>query len=85
MINLVSLFGSYLGQHAVIKFITNMVEERKYCSRVTKRHFNKELVMTKEDDKNFDSSTKCWIYDNTFVKGDVKVGDHCYVTSRPRV
>ena len=39
------------------------------------KHFNKSVVKTKEDDKNFESSTKCWIWDNAFVKGDVKVRD----------
>ena len=26
-----------------------------------KNHFNKELVMTKEDNEDFENSTKCWI------------------------
>ena len=34
-----------------------MTEKSKYCSEVTKKHFNKELVMTKEDDEDFESST----------------------------
>ena len=29
-----------------------------------KKHFNKELVMAKEDDEDFENSTKCWICDN---------------------
>ena len=52
-------FESYLGQDAVYKFITNMAKNRKYSCHVMKKHFNKELVMTKEDDENFESSTKC--------------------------
>ena len=36
------------------------------------KHFNKE------DYKNFESSTKFWIFDNTFVKSDVKEIDHCH-------
>ena len=28
-----------------------MIEESEYCSDVVKKHFNKELVMTKEDMK----------------------------------
>ena len=36
-----------------------------------KKHFHKELVMTKEFD--FEKSTKCWICDNTYAVGDVKV------------
>ena len=49
-----------------------MVEKSKYSSHVMKKHFNKELAMTKEDDENFESSTKCWICDNIFVEDDVK-------------
>ena len=36
-----------------------------------KKHFNKELVMTKEDDEDIENSTKCWIYDNVYVEGDL--------------
>ena len=28
-----------------------------------KKHFNKELAMTKTDDQDFENSTKYWIYD----------------------
>ena len=28
-----------------------MIEESKYCSDVVNKHFNKELVMTKEDNE----------------------------------
>ena len=38
-----------------------MIEESKYCSDVMKKHFNKELVMTKKDNEDFESCTKCWI------------------------
>ena len=36
--------SSYLGQEAVHKFTYNTVKEPKYCGRVMKKHFNKELV-----------------------------------------
>ena len=29
-----------------------MIEESKYCSEVIKKHFNKELVMTKGDNED---------------------------------
>ena len=35
-----------------------MVKERKCCSDVMKKHFNKELVMTKKDNEDFENSTK---------------------------
>ena len=32
--------------------------------------------MTKDDDENFESYIKCWICDNNFIKGEVKVNYH---------
>ena len=62
-----------------------MIEENKYCSDVTKRRFNKELVMTKKDAEHFENSSKCLICDNTYyVDDDVKVGDYCHVIGKYR-
>lgn len=33
--------------------------------------------MSKEDSKSFESSLKCWVCDNAFVEGYIKVEDHC--------
>ena len=52
-------FKSYFGEDAVYNFISSMIEESKYCSDVIKKHFNKELVMTKKDNEDFENSTKC--------------------------
>ena len=68
LIILASLLKSHLGQDAVHKFINSMVKGSKYCSCMMKNDFKKELLMNKEDDENFVSSTKYWICDNTFVK-----------------
>ena len=43
-----------------------------------KKYFNKELVMTKEDNENFKNSSKCWICDTDYVDNDVKVRDNCH-------
>ena len=48
MTNLVNLLN-----HAVYNFISSMIEESKTCSDVMKKHFNKELVMNKKDNKDF--------------------------------
>ena len=61
-----------------------MIEESKYCSDVMKKHFNKELVMTKEGNENFKDSTKCWICDEDYVNKDVKVRNHCHTTGKYR-
>lgn len=49
-----------------------------------KEHFNKELVMNKEDDENFEASKNRLIRDDTFVKGDVEERDHSHVTGKYR-
>ena len=32
-----------------------------------KKHFHEGLVMTKEDNKDFENSTKCWICENDYL------------------
>ena len=46
-------FKSYLGEDALYNFISSMIKESKYCGDVTKKHFNKELVITKKDKLRF--------------------------------
>ena len=59
-----------------------MIEESKYCSDMMKRHFNKEFVMSKKDNEDFENSTKFWICDNDYIDNDVKVRDHCRITGK---
>ena len=61
-----------------------MIEESKYCSDVINKHFNKELVMTKEDNEDFENSTKCWVRVNVYFDSDVKVRDHYHITGKHR-
>ena len=46
-------FKSNLSKDAVYSFITSIMEQSKYCSEVMKKHFNKKLVMTREDEEKF--------------------------------
>ena len=67
-------FKSYFGDYAVYDFISIIIEESKYCSDVMKKHFNKELVMTNEDNEDFENSTKCWICkNNSSVQRDCNI------------
>ena len=61
-----------------------MIEESKYYSAAMKKHFSKELVITKKDNEDFKNSTKCWICDNGYVDHDVKLKDHCHITGKYR-
>ena len=49
-----------------------------------KKHFNKELVMTKEGNEDFENSNKCWICHNNYIDTDVKVREHCHITGKYR-
>ena len=49
-----------------------------------KKDFIEEHVMTKKDNENIESFSKCWSCDKKFFEGDVKVRDHCHVTGRYR-
>ena len=40
--------------------------------------------MTKEDNEDFENSTKCLIYDSDYIDSDVKVRDHCHITGKYR-
>ena len=51
-------FKSYLGEDVVYNFINSMVKEIKYSSDAMKKHFNKEVLMTKKDNEDFKNSTK---------------------------
>ena len=65
-------------------FINGVIEESKPCSDVMKKHFNKELVMTKTDVFGFENSTKCCNCDNVYVDDHVKVRDHCHFAGKYR-
>ena len=61
-----------------------MIGKSKCCSDVMKKKFNKELVMTKGDNKDFYNSNKCWICDNNYIDSDVKVRYHSHITGKYR-
>ena len=53
-----------------------MIEESKYYADIMKKHFNKDLLMTKKDYEDFKNSTKFGICDHVYVEGDIQVRDH---------
>ena len=49
-----------------------------------KKKFNKELVVTKRDNGDFENSTKCWICDNAYFDANSKLKDYCHITEKYR-
>ena len=57
---------------------------KSYCKKVTRKYFNKNLVMAAEAEQRFQSSNKCWICAKLFDAGDNKVRDHSLVIGKYR-
>ena len=68
----------YKGKHAVYNLIKSLIEESKFCTDIMKKHFNKELMMTKWDHEDFQNCTNFWICDHTYVEGDLSKSSLSY-------
>ena len=49
-----------------------------------KKHFNKNLIISAEEEERFQLKNSCWICDKLFDVGDNKVRDHCHITGKYR-
>ena len=74
----------YRGKDAVFKFIRSIFKEYGYCRSVMKKHFNKNLVMTAEQNKEFERSNICWICGKLIDCANNTVRDHCHITGKYR-
>ena len=63
---------------------SSILEEYHYCKKMIKKHFNKNLIMSAEEEERFESSNSCWICDKLFDVKDDKVRDHCHITGKYR-
>ena len=73
----------YRGENAAYEFIKSILEEYKYCKKIMKKHFNKNLIMTEEEDL-FQKSNNCWICKKFISNDEDKVRDHCHITGKFR-
>ena len=48
-----------------------------------KKHFNKNLIMSEEEEQ-FQSSNTCWICEIFIDDNDEKVRDYCHITGKFR-
>ena len=49
-----------------------------------KKYFNKNFIMSAEEEERFQLSNICWICNKLFNVSDNKVRDHCHVTEKNR-
>ena len=74
----------YRGENAAYEFIKAILKEYKYCKKVMNKHFNKNLIMSEEEEHLFQQSNSCWICKKLIDNDDEKVRDHCHVTGKFR-
>ena len=74
----------YGRNNAAYKFIEAVLEEYDYCKRIMKKPFNKNLIISVDEEERFQLANSCWICDKLFDVGDEKVRDHCPVTEKFR-
>ena len=74
----------YRRKNAAYKFIEEILKECHCCKRIMKKHFNKNLVMSVDEEERFQLANSCWICNKLFDVEDEKVRDHCQVTGKFR-
>ena len=75
---------AFRGENAPYKFIEAILKKYEYCKKVMIKHFNKNLIMSEEEEEQFQSSNSCWICEKLIDDDDEKVRDHCHLTGRFR-
>ena len=61
-----------------------ILEEFQYCKKVTKKHFNNNLIMTEKEEEQFQSSHIFWICEKLIDDDDEIIRDRCDVTGNLR-
>ena len=74
----------YRGENAAYGFFKAILEEYKYCKKVMKEHFNKNLIMSEEEEYLIQQSNRCWIYKKIINDDNERARDHCHITSKFR-
>ena len=74
----------YRGENAAYEFIKAILKEYKYCKKIMKKHFNKNLIMNEEEEYLFQQSNSCCICGKLIDNDNEKVRDHCHVTGKFR-
>ena len=58
--------------------------EVEWCKKMKNKHFNKDMILTKDDKQNFNNTDKCHICNKKYSEKDICVRDHCHITEKYR-
>ena len=73
---------SFRGKNTVFIFIEDIFKEYKYWKKVMTKHSNKNLIMSKDEQQEFQSKSTCSICEKLIDYYDEKVSGHCHVTAK---
>ena len=63
----------FRGEHAAYEFIKVILKECEYCKNIMKKHFNKYLIMSYEEEEQFQLSKVCWICEKLLDRDDERL------------
>ena len=74
----------FRGENAAYEFFKAILKKYQHCKKVMTKHFNKYLIMSEEEEEQFQLSNICWICEKLIDDDDEKVRDHCHITGKFR-
>ena len=72
----------FKGKHCINKFIWWVINKNKRIKERISNHFNKELILTSQDQEIYNNLQLCWICREDLNTD--KVRDHCHITAKFR-
>ena len=61
-----------------------MLEEVEWCQKMKHKHFNKDVIPTKDDEQTLKNTDKCYIFNKKYSEKDVRIRDYCHITGKYR-
>ena len=74
----------FRGGNTAYELIKAILKEYQYCRKILNKHFNKNLIMSEEEEGQFQSSNTCWICKKLIDDDDEKVRHHRHITGKFR-
>ena len=84
MISIINQFRYIEEKMLFINSRKKMSEEVEWCKIMKCKHFSKDMILTKDDERNFKSPDKCYICNEKYSAKDVCVRDYCHKTEKCR-
>ena len=74
----------YRCENAAYEFLKAILKKYKYCRKIMNKYFNKNLIMSEEEEHLFQKSNSCWVCKKLIDSDEEKVRYYCHVTGKFR-